>query len=156
MQFDLFGSSLSMWAWPADEPMPSAPLITAIDSSFTKGEVGIDYFSLQADPMLGNAIFRFVHAADTHISDLAGDYNSDGVVDTADYVVWRKGLGTTYTQTDYDVWRAHFGQTTGNGAALPSAQPLSADVPEPSTLTVVMIFFVVKRFARVCNRNGSK
>ena len=26
---------------------------------------------------------------------------------------WRKGLGTTYTQNDYDTWRAHFGQTTG-------------------------------------------
>ena len=65
---------------------------------------------------------------------LPGDYNGNGVVDSADYIVWRNGLGTTYTQNDYDVWRAHFGQTAGSGSALPSAEPLSATVPEPPAL----------------------
>ena len=37
---------------------------------------------------------------------LPGDYNANGVVDAADYIVWRKGLGTIYTQNDYNVWRA--------------------------------------------------
>ena len=60
-----------------------------------------------------------------------GDYNQNGVVDAADYVMWRKGLGTTYTQTDYDVSRTNFGQTIGSGGALPSADPLSIAVPEP-------------------------
>ena len=60
-----------------------------------------------------------------------GDYNRDGTVDAADYVVWRKGLGTIYTQANYDLWRANFGQTIGSGAALPSADPLSIAVPEP-------------------------
>ena len=41
---------------------------------------------------------------------LAGDYNEDGIVDAADYVVWRKGLGTIYIQAQYDVWRANFGK----------------------------------------------
>src|SRR5262249_15044183 len=45
------------------------------------------------------------------VSVLPGDFNYDGTVDAADYVVWRKGLGTTYTQSDYDTWRSHFGQT---------------------------------------------
>ncbi len=35
------------------------------------------------------------------ITIIPGDYNHDGVVDTADYVVWRKGLGTTYQPSDY-------------------------------------------------------
>ena len=35
---------------------------------------------------------------------LPGDYSNNGVVDTADYVVWRKRLGTTYTQNDYNVY----------------------------------------------------
>jgi hypothetical protein len=48
-------------------------------------------------------------------SVLLGDYNHNGFVDATDYVVWRKGLGTTYIQNDYDVWRAHFGQTAGSG-----------------------------------------
>ena len=69
---------------------------------------------------------------------LAGDYNGNGIVDAADYVMWRKGLGTTYTQTDYNVWRAHFGQPPGSGAALPSAEPLSATVPEPATVVLLM------------------
>ena len=42
-------------------------------------------------------------------SAVPGDYSGNGIVDAADYVVWRKGLGTTYTQNDYNVWRAHFG-----------------------------------------------
>jgi hypothetical protein len=70
---------------------------------------------------------------------LPGDFNSNGVVDAADYVVWRKGLGTTYTQADYDVWRSHFEQTAGSGAALPSANPLSAAVPEPATLMLLVL-----------------
>ena len=39
-----------------------------------------------------------------------GDFNLDGTVDAADYVVWRNGLGTTYTQSDYDVWRPTSGK----------------------------------------------
>ena len=38
---------------------------------------------------------------------LPGDFNSDGVVDAADYVVWRKGLGSVYMEADYDIWRAN-------------------------------------------------
>jgi hypothetical protein len=56
---------------------------------------------------------------------LAGDFNDDGVVDAADYVVWRDGLGTIYAQSDYDEWRANFGQTGGRGISMSSA------VPEP-------------------------
>jgi hypothetical protein len=36
------------------------------------------------------------------------------------------------------VWQSHFGQTVGSGAALPSADPLSAAVPEPPTWLLVM------------------
>ena len=44
---------------------------------------------------------------------LPGDFNQDGTVDAADFVVWRKGLGTTYTQSDYAIWRANFGHSAG-------------------------------------------
>lgn len=65
----------------------------------------------------------------------AGDFNGDGAVNAADYVVWRKGLGTTFTQTDYDVWRAHFGQTAGSG----SGASANAAVPEPATLILMIL-----------------
>jgi hypothetical protein len=57
--------------------------------------------------------------------DDIGDYNHNGVVDAADYVVWRKIPGTPAA---YDTWRAHFGEPSGGGGAALSL------VPEPSTL----------------------
>jgi endonuclease/exonuclease/phosphatase (EEP) superfamily protein YafD len=60
---------------------------------------------------------------------LPGDYNRDGIVDAADYIVWRKNGGM---QAGYDSWRANFGNSAGSAAA--AGQPLSAgSVPEPST-----------------------
>jgi hypothetical protein len=64
---------------------------------------------------------------------IPGDFNNSGIVDAADYVVWRKIDGT---QAGYNLWRSHFGQTSANSSALPSAEPLSAGVPEPSTLAL--------------------
>ncbi len=61
-----------------------------------------------------------------------GDYNHNGTVDAADYVVWRDTLGSTtdfrangnndgasmdvIDQADYDTWRSAFGQGSGGGA----------------------------------------
>jgi len=51
-----------------------------------------------------------------------GDYNQSGIVDAADYTVWRDnvgsgtplpndgGLGTPIGSAHYDTWKAHFGQ----------------------------------------------
>jgi hypothetical protein len=66
--------------------------------------------------------FLFAPAVDP----IAGDYNNNGTVDTADYVVWRdnqNGAATlphdttpgTVTTADYDVWKANFGKTLGSG-----------------------------------------
>jgi hypothetical protein len=78
------------------------------------------------------------------VAPLPGDFNHDGNVNAADYVVWRKGLGTIYTQNDYGVWRAHFGSSLGpgSGSVLPSTGPLSAAVPEPATLILFGIGLV--------------
>ena len=61
-----------------------------------------------------------------------GDFNFDGSVDAADYVVWRKALGTQYTQDDYDAWAANYGLAAQ--AAGRFAESHSAPVPEPSLL----------------------
>jgi hypothetical protein len=66
---------------------------------------------------------------------LSGDYNQDGIVNAADYVVWRKGLGTNYVQNDYNVWRAHFGESAGSG----SNTVMSVTVPEPSTDDLIAV-----------------
>ena len=44
---------------------------------------------------------------------------------------WRDGLGSIYTQTDYDVWKSHFGQTTGSGAVASGGSNDVVAVPEP-------------------------
>ncbi len=64
---------------------------------------------------------------------LPGDFDGNGIVDMADYVMWRDGLGTTYTQNDYDIWRAHFGETIATG---PSLADKSVTIPEPASLTL--------------------
>jgi len=71
-----------------------------------------------------------------------GDFNQDGIVDAADYTAWRDGLGSKYTQADYNVWRAHFGQTVGSGARIGLSSKVA--VPEPATL-VLMLLACVRR-----------
>jgi hypothetical protein len=73
---------------------------------------------------------------------LAGDYNDDGKVDAADYVVWRNGgplLNETetigsITSEDYNAWRASFGAAAGGATAFGSGQ-----IPEPSTVALLFI-----------------
>jgi formylglycine-generating enzyme required for sulfatase activity len=60
------------------------------------------------------------------IPDLPSDFNHDGTVDAADYVVWRKGIGIAPTPENYNLWRANFGRTVGDGSAS------HATVPEPT------------------------
>jgi hypothetical protein len=80
---------------------------------------------------------------------LPGDYNGNGVVDAADYVLWRSGgplqnevasPGVVDAQ-DYAVWRSLFGNTAASGSGLSSG---SSAVPEPNacTLLVVGVLFV--------------
>jgi len=70
---------------------------------------------------------------------LPGDFNHDNLVDAADYITWRNGVGTAYIPNDYDVWRAHFGATTVSSSNL----PLETAVPEPTTLTLLLIWVII-------------
>jgi hypothetical protein len=60
--------------------------------------------------------------------ELRGDFDGNGTVDSADYVAWRMGLGTKYTQADYNVWRAHFGAQASPASGAAAGQA----VPEPA------------------------
>jgi hypothetical protein len=63
------------------------------------------------------------------------DFNHDGVVDAADYVVWRKNGGP---QSDYDLWRSQFGIVAGSGSGS-GIRASSASVPEPTTLLLAIL-----------------
>lgn len=81
---------------------------------------------------------------------LQGDYNGDGVVNIADYTLWRNNLGgdatTAFTSgtrdpsatgpigtADYTFWRSQF----GNGAPLAATIKQTAAVPEPGALILL-------------------
>ena len=80
---------------------------------------------------------------------LPGDFSGNGTVDAADYIVWRKNKGTTAAlpndpisgtigQAQFDIWRAHFGQTIGSGTGV----NLNASIPEPTALRMLMCVLV--------------
>jgi hypothetical protein len=71
-----------------------------------------------------------------------GDFNTDGVIDAADYVVWRDRLGTTFTLADYEVWRTHFGQPANSSDTFQRAASGSAAVPEPTILAIAALAIV--------------
>jgi hypothetical protein len=128
--------------------------------------LGSSSFDENRDISLGN-VFRSGGARDLEISvvteDLvnvpvevlyvnaptavAGDYNENGVVDAADYVVWRDRTGAgslpneggispgTVDAADYNFWRSRIGAAAGSGAG---AALDSRAVPEPAAWTLVL------------------
>lgn len=68
---------------------------------------------------------------------LTGDYNNNGTVDAADYVLWRNGGPLQNDPTpgvqpeDYGAWRANFGRTAGAGFG-------AGAVPEPASFFSVL------------------
>jgi hypothetical protein len=72
-----------------------------------------------------------------------GDFNQDSLVNTADYVTWRKGIGVAPTEANYNLWRGNFGRenTFGGGAALGEmdAAGRSPPVPEPPTPLMLLL-----------------
>ncbi|WP_197528034.1 PQQ-dependent sugar dehydrogenase [Posidoniimonas polymericola] len=100
----------------------------------------------------GEALFDW---AEIVLGVPAGDYNEDGRIDAADYVVWRDSEGTSVaawsgadgngdglvTMADYDVWRTNYGAVVVD----PFEAPTVEDIPEHHSATLVaiaMIFLV--------------
>ena len=104
--------------------------------------------SLAAEPTLPSSLQwdLDINASNVVLSVVStGDYNGNGAVDAADYVLWRKTLNQTgaglaadgngngvVDPADYDFWRTRFGNTEfaiGTGAA--------AAVPESTTMSIL-------------------
>jgi hypothetical protein len=95
------------------------------------GEDLVLSFRLPSGLLLQGAV-EYIGTAPT----LKGDYNGNGTVDAADYVVWRKTDGS---MPGYNLWRANFGRTSGGGAALGAV----ASVPEPASIALLLGAFLL-------------
>jgi hypothetical protein len=62
---------------------------------------------------------------------LNGDYNGNGKVDAADYVLWRNNPTDFGGSGGYTTWRANFGNPPGAGSA--------SAVPEPSICFLALL-----------------
>jgi hypothetical protein len=88
-----------------------------------------------------------INAAAMDDESLPGDFNEDGNVNAADYVVWRKNPGGVYTQDDFLIWRGNFGATSsGSGASG------ATGIPEPAgpmlAALAIAILFACRRAAK--------
>ena len=114
-----------------------------MNSSFSTGEIdlldtGMISFVLPEGVFLTSALAE-------SLLPLPGDFNDDGSVDAADYVVWRKNEGTMNTLPNdgglpgpidddhYNLWRTNFGQSSGSGSLS------NAAAPEPASLAMLLI-----------------
>jgi len=130
------------YAISADSGGYSVPVSEDGDYAVTFSGGGIATYLTNASVLNGQnvKVDYLVFAAAT----LDGDYNDDGIVDLADYVLWRDRLGSATSllndstpgvdMGDYGVWRAGF------GAALGSGESETANVPEPASLLLAAFF----------------
>jgi hypothetical protein len=91
---------------------------------------------------------------------LLGDFNNNGVVDAADYVVWGKNVGQpagTLPNDDTGVaigdqqhalWRSNFGDASSGASAAEVA------VPEPDGGLGAVLLLVTAAFCRFYSRRG--
>ena len=87
----------------------------------------------------------------TQPNPLAGDYNLNGTVDAADYVIWRKTLGATVAafsgadgdgdgmadEDDHGVWRTNFGRELPAAAATITTVAAAAAVDEAQARSAI-------------------
>jgi hypothetical protein len=79
------------------------------------------------------------------VNQVPGDYNLNGVVDAADFVVWRK---SDNSPGGYSLWRTNFGLTAAAAAASATA---NIAVPEANSLLLCWI-----AIALLCGHGVSK
>lgn len=108
------------------------------------------------DPDLNFVYYNFANDAEVALpvlftinTTLQGDFNDDGVVNLADYTLWRNNLGAAsdsvindagdgspgVTAGDYDIWKSNFGQSSVAVAGLST----STNVPEPCTWMLALL-----------------
>lgn len=108
------------------------------------GTVEVKMFALMVDQSAGTGYFDDLVATTVTDEGMLGDFNDNGVVDAADYTIWRNNQNAATDDAihnngdqvpginggDYAVWKANFAPG-GSGAAVRGGAGV---VPEPGTL----------------------
>jgi hypothetical protein len=133
--------------WSATlSPLPNAPWFF---DAFSLDSFGVIIRTTSG--AVRNGVFTFnisnlTYTGGTAIAGVPGDYNNDGTVNAADYVLWRKGVAPLANEVDttggagvtnaadYTAWRARFGNVSGSGSGLGAGA-----VPEPSTVLLMLL-----------------
>lgn len=151
------GDAFNDPAWSTAARLASGTFPTNLSPSFFNGGTGQSgqvFTTLGTSTTIGNIVqaATFTAIVRTNLVLANADYNQNGIVDAADYILWRKQLGTTVTpgsgadgngdgnvdQLDYDLWRSHFGLPMGAGGSLSTGT-----VPEPASLLLLATAAVI-------------
>jgi hypothetical protein len=88
------------------------------------------------------------------VPGVLGDYNSNGKVDAADYVAWRKNPSAFFgTPAGSNIWRGNFGNPPGSGSGLSGGSA----VPEPcSAISLLAGLTLMTSICRTSTKRHSK
>jgi hypothetical protein len=134
---DVFGALRSTSGSPPNQVSLLGQGINALSMWFTPGDYD-----------LGTPAAYFTNLT-IESPGVSGDYNGNGTVDAADYLLWRKGGPLINDPTsgvdpsDYTYWRSRFGATSGSGTGFGSS------IPEPCSWVLLLLVLC----AAVCRRD---
>jgi enterochelin esterase family protein len=129
-----------------------APILqrNGYDYTFVEANEGHSWGNWRGE--LGNMLISLIGSPE----HLTGDYNRDGLVDSSDYLVWRKTLGRevllgvgadgntngVVDPDDYLIWKNHFGSAAAVGQG-------GREVPEPASCCFLppglLLLFAVRK-----------
>lgn len=175
-------TTFTTWGFWANDVWSQAPLAALFDANWNLTPAGVAYEALMNQwstditlPVDSNGRINFAGfygdydvTMNGHTYSLSlqkgtaayslvvapGDYNADGIVDAADYVVWRSSLGSTtdlradgngdrvVDDADFDIWRSFLGTSYAAGSTI------AVQVPETGAtllLTLLMSGLVCSR-----------
>ena len=147
---DIFGNA----AWDTAARMLSGTFAVGVTPGFVAGSSGNIFTTLPPNnTTFGNTAIASTITTIVRTNAIANsaDYNHNGIVDAADYVLWRKTQGSvaappgsgadgngdgTVNLPDYDLWRSHYGSPMGAGTG---GGLSTATVPEPASCLLFAI-----------------
>lgn len=123
-------------------------VLSAVDLAATVPTYTFDHLGFLLGGNLDTDQAFFTNLDVKLVQPIVGDYNSDGEVNTADYVLWREAvetqtalandpLGLPIDDDQYIQWKQNFGDTTpGSSSILLRASA----VPEPASAILILVF----------------